>query len=166
MPIRSLCFAAKHYHRMQARCEVAANWRMLVLSGQAKDRLAPLGPERQSRPVRVGGRPNEAKSRWRASVWIWRPYCRGIHLESNSPSQDVSQIRRNARPSPRTRRPAADRPPPTSPTLPGTSRGLPHFEFRRRSSRAPAKAATTPHRDMRPDLHKPHSPSLSYSRKH
>jgi hypothetical protein len=49
------------------------------------------------------------------------------------------------------------------PPSPGPPAGLPHFEFRRRSSRAPAKAATTPHRvKCAPNIISRTSPSLSY----
>jgi hypothetical protein len=61
----------------------------------------------------------------------WRPYRGGTHLKSNSPSPDVSQIRRNAGPPARGRR----LPPPTLPTLPA-GQSFSNSDDRRASSRA------------------------------
>jgi hypothetical protein len=100
----------------------------------------------------------------REDNWLLKAGVRGPALKVNSPPPSISEYGAHAKPP----KPASGRPPPGPPGTPRPSRDLPPV-FRISSfvdDRAvPAKAARTPHRDTRPDHHKPHSPSLSDSRK-
>jgi hypothetical protein len=80
------------------------------------------------------------------------PTLKATHPPRTFPNNGGMLRDRRAKARPQIDHPGTSGDPPPSP---GPPAGLPHFEFRRRSSRAPAKAATTRTVTMRPDHHKP-----------